>query len=111
MGFMHLASIKDLSRFDVMAHEDPILKLLFLRSQEIAECDRRNLEVTTQLINRHIDLTSLFRVNKPSSIQKATVSFLPLRWHTDKHGHAVLIFSLRFLMKSTNADSIAQGLA
>jgi hypothetical protein len=75
--------LKDLSSFDVMAHEDPILTLLFQHSQETAECAGRDLEVTTQLINKHIDLTSSFRVNKPSSIQKATVSFLLLRWHTN----------------------------
>jgi len=66
--------LKDLSSFDVIAHEDPILTLLFLRFQEIAECAGRNLEVTMQLISKHIDLTSSFRVNKPSSIQKMTAS-------------------------------------
>jgi len=55
---MHIESFKDLSLVDAMAHEDPILTLLYLHSQETAECARRNLEVTTQLINKHIDLTS-----------------------------------------------------
>jgi hypothetical protein len=36
---------------------NPILMLLYLQSQETAECARHNLEVTTQLINKHINLT------------------------------------------------------
>jgi hypothetical protein len=84
-----------------MAYEDPILTLLSLHSQQIAECARRNREVTKQLINEHIHLTSLPAI-KPSSIQIATVRFLSLRLRTNNYGSAVLTFNLRFFMKTTS---------
>jgi hypothetical protein len=54
---MPLESLKDLFCVDALANEDPILTLLCLHSQEISECVCRNLEVTMQLINKHVDLT------------------------------------------------------
>jgi len=54
---MLLESLKDLSHVDMLAHEDPILMLLYLHSQEIAECAHNNLEIMMQLINKHIDIT------------------------------------------------------
>ena len=54
---MHLESLEDLFHVDVLAHEDPILTLLYLHSQDTAECARQNLEIIMQLINKHIDLT------------------------------------------------------
>jgi hypothetical protein len=45
------------SRVDALAHEDPIAALLYLHSQEIAECARRNSEVAMKLIDKHIYLT------------------------------------------------------
>jgi hypothetical protein len=55
--FLHLESFKDLFCVDVLAHKNPILMLLYLHSQKTAECAHCNLEVMTQLINKHIDLT------------------------------------------------------
>lgn len=54
---MHLESLKDPFLVDMLAHEDPILTFLYLHSQDIAECVHHNLEIMTQLINKHIDLT------------------------------------------------------
>jgi len=54
---MHLESLEDLFRVDMLAYEDPVMTLLYLHSQEIAECVRHNLEIMTQMINKHIDLT------------------------------------------------------
>ena len=42
------------------------MTLLYLHSQKITECARRNLEGTTQLINELIDLTFISPVIKPS---------------------------------------------
>jgi len=61
---MHLESLEDLFHVDMLAHEDPILMLLYLHSQEIAECVHHNLEITTQLINKHIDLTFITACGK-----------------------------------------------
>jgi hypothetical protein len=41
--FMHLESLQDLSRIEALAHEDPILMLVYLLAQEIDECARHNL--------------------------------------------------------------------
>jgi len=56
---MHRDSIQALFRVDALEHEDPIVTLFCLHFQEIAECARHNLEVTTQLINKHINLTCI----------------------------------------------------
>lgn len=56
---MHLESFQDLFLVDTLAHEVSSLVVLYLLSQEIAECARHNLEVTMQLINKYINLTHL----------------------------------------------------
>ena len=48
-----------------LAREDPIQTLLYLHSQDIAECTRRTLEVTTQLIDKHINLTLISLHDEP----------------------------------------------
>jgi len=40
---MHLETLKVLFHVDVLVHEDPFLTLLYLHSQEIAECAHHNL--------------------------------------------------------------------
>jgi len=41
----------------MLAHEDSIPTLLYLRSQKFAECTRHNLDCLTSMINKHIHLT------------------------------------------------------